>query len=201
MKDLEWVPVVGSAIKGATKFLEKVRKTGERHFLGLFVPKGTALTNQSFIIDSNIAIALQKQAAALPLQKVEQKALDLLKQLGVTDLRITSIGAREITNAHQFGRLIANTSHADYTQLLKVLKDANVGGVKGLADRLLVAETFFAGGSQRTLITSDKGVYNKLATIAGYDLSKLGKSVALAFPNGFKVTINGRTILVIPVGG
>lgn len=125
--------------------------------------------------------------------------LDRLSALGRTDLRIANAGASEIANAGQFGRIIANTPHPDYAPLLKVLEDAGVGRPKGVVDRQIVAEAFFAEGSQATLLTLDKGVYNPLAALAGHNPAKLGKPVPLAFPNGFTVTINGRTIRVIPV--
>jgi len=166
----------------------------------LNAPRGTALAADSIVVDSNVAIALQRQAQGLPLQDGHKAILKRLQDMGATDLRIATSGASEITNAGDFGRLISRTSGPDYDAILKVLDDAKVGGTKGVLDRQIVAETFFAQGHRPTLLTLDSDVYKKLPKIAGHDPAKLGKAVHLAFPNGFAVTINGRTIWVMPVG-
>jgi hypothetical protein len=50
-------------------------------------------------------------------------------------------------------------------------------------------------------MTADKGVFNPLAVLAGHNTAKLGTSVPNAFPNGFNVTVNGKSILVLPIKG
>jgi hypothetical protein len=51
-----------------------------------------------------------------------------------------------------------------------------------------------------TFMTGDKSIYDKLATEAGIDLTKIGgKTLPQLKPSGFGVTVDGRT-MVIPVG-
>lgn len=79
----------------------------------------------------------------------------------------------------------------------------NIGGSKGAADRALLADVFFAkseGGAVPIFVTGDKSVYNKLATEAGIDLENMGgKTLPELKPNGFTVTIEQRTIIVVPI--
>jgi hypothetical protein len=96
---------------------------------------------------------------------------------------------------------VKRTSKA-YKRVLRVLDRYNVGRPKGFADRSIVADTFFAEtkpGAIPTLATHDKGVYTPMLRIKGLEPAKLGKSVDQAFPSGFEVTINGRTIKIIPL--
>lgn len=66
---------------------------------------------------------------------------------------------------------------------------------------ITVADAFFAEGQNPTFITADKSIINPLLQLGGINPAKLGKPVAQAFPTGFPVTINGRTLNVIPVSG
>jgi hypothetical protein len=93
-----------------------------------------------------------------------------------------------------------------YQSLLQELETNNVGQAKGGVDRQIVADTFFAQtepGVTPTFTTHDSGIYNKLAKIAfGFEPHPRhfeGKSLPDAYPNGFDVTISGRTIRVIPI--
>ena len=91
---------------------------------------------------------------------------------------------------------------AEYRSMLTKLEGLNLGGATGAADRAIIADAFFAraeAGVVPRFITGDKSIYNKLATEAGIDPRKLGKSVAKAYPDGFEVSIAGRRLKVIPV--
>jgi hypothetical protein len=45
----------------------------------------------------------------------------------------------------------------------------------------------------------DSGIYNKMLGISGVNPAKLGKEVFLVYPNGFTVTIEGQSIIVVPL--
>ena len=69
-------------------------------------------------------------------------------------------------------------------------------------NRIIVADAFFAKtkpGVTPAFATVDRGIYNPLLKIAGINPQKLGRPAPETFPNGFDVTINGRTLLVIPL--
>lgn len=91
----------------------------------------------------------------------------------------------------------------EYQDLLAVLVDKKVGGTKANSarDRAIVADTFFAGtepGVTPTFATHDSGIYKNLARIYGYEPAK-GLPVPEQFPKGFDLTINNRTIHVLPL--
>jgi hypothetical protein len=68
----------------------------------------------------------------------------------------------------------------------------------------IAAKAFFARaetGALRRFVPGDDAIYNKLAREAGIDPAKLGgRTLPAAFPDGFDVTIQGRTLHIIPVG-
>ncbi len=159
----------------------------------------------SLVIDSNAAIALQKQAMGLPLQAGELAIVNRLKAMGNVDLRVAGTTVAEIRAGQLtfkgFPLEVARSSKA-YQDLLKILEQENLGGSKGIADRMIVADTFFAKvepNVKATFATGDKGIYNKLYEISGGNTRSLGKPVSEVFPNGFDVTIQGRTIRVLPL--
>jgi hypothetical protein len=86
--------------------------------------------------------------------------------------------------------------------MLDALRAAKVGGENGGADSGVVADVFFAAtqsGATATLATADKGVYNRLAALAGIEPGSAVGPVWRTHPNGFDVTVNGRTIHVLPL--
>lgn len=98
--------------------------------------------------------------------------------------------------------LTAKRSSKEYKQLLDVLDRYDVGAAKGAADRSIVADTFFSQtepGVVPQFATGDPGIYNSMLRIKGINPAKLGKPVPAAFPAGFDVTTNGRTVKVIPL--
>ena len=128
-----------------------------------------------------------------------------LDELGIKDFRAMDASFAE-TNAGNMGmkgvEMTTERSSQAYQDVMKVLEDASVGRAKGGMDRQIVADAFFGNaeaGVAPNLASMDKGIYNRLAKIAGHDPAKLGMSVPEAFPNGFPVTINGRTIRVQPL--
>ena len=66
-----------------------------------------------------------------------------------------------------------------------------------------LTDVFFAkreAGVVPTFVTGDKSIYNKLATEAGIDLENIGgRTLPELKPDGFTVTIEKRTIKVIPI--
>jgi Bacterial SH3 domain len=182
-----------------------LRETTPRAVAGNIKNPLKPLKPNSVVIDSNAAIALQKQAAGLPLQAGELAIIKRLEAMGNADLRVAGTTVAEVRGGQikftGFPLEIARSSVA-YQNLLKVLEKFNVGQTKGIADRMIVADTFFAKvepGAKATFATMDSRIYNRLYEISGGDARLLGKPVSEAFPNGFNVTINGRTIRVIPL--
>jgi hypothetical protein len=80
-----------------------------------------------------------------------------------------------------------------------------VGRAKGVADRNIVADTFFAKskpGVTPRYATADGNIYKPLARRAGINVEKLGnKKLPEIYPKGFQVTVNGQTIHVFPLPG
>ena len=94
-------------------------------------------------------------------------------------------------------------SSPEYQDVIKELEKNTVGRAKGAEDRRIVADALFAKtepGVTPTLLTHDPGVYNRLLFMSGTDPAKLGKPVAVLYPNGFDVVFgNGRKLRVIPL--
>lgn len=175
------------------------------------VPVATlALDKSSLVVDTNVAIALDKKARGLPLQPGEELALARMHQLGDVDLRVTDTTAGE-TGVKGFSPphkgipiSVERTSQAYQDVLNKLANEPPVGGTKGVDDRNIVADTFFAvtePGVKPKLATQDKRIYNALAKRAGMDPGKLGARLPEVKPDGFDVTIQGRTITVVPLPG
>jgi hypothetical protein len=82
-------------------------------------------------------------------------------------------------------------------------KNGVVCGKNGVVDRNIVADVFFGKaepGVTPKFTTADKGIYNSLARRAGINFNNLGsKTLPEAYPKGFDVIINGRTIRVFPL--
>jgi len=171
------------------------------------IPLATlALDANTAVIDTQLAIALEKQAKGLPLQEGEKAMIARAKSLG--DLRVTDKTAAEMAvkggNSPQKGVPISveRTSQVYQDMLVELAKEPPVGRTKGVADREIVADAFFGvtePGVTPRLAAHDPGVYNPLARRAGIVPEKLGASVPDKFPGGFDVTVNGRTIKVLPI--
>jgi hypothetical protein len=168
-----------------------------------------AVSARSIIIDSNTAIALMKDAdpaLRATMNAGEVARVRYIKSLPAgTELRVGNITVGEIGSGKIAARGVPISvlrDSAEYRQMLAKLESMNLGGAKGAADRALLADAFFAkaeSGAVPRFMTGDKQIYNKLASEAGIDLAKLGKSVPEAFPGGFEVVIDGKRLKVIAV--
>ncbi|HEX8111169.1 MAG TPA: hypothetical protein VF516_25740, partial [Kofleriaceae bacterium] len=170
----------------------------------------TGVGTKSIVIDSNTAIALMKDAD--PARRGTMNAGEIARVKYIkslppgTELRIGNVTVGEIdggTLATKGLPITVLRESTEYRSLLSKLESMNLGGSKGAADRALVADVFFAkseGGAVPTFVTGDKSIYNKLATEAGIDVENMGeKTLQDLKPNGFPVTIDGRTINVVPI--
>jgi hypothetical protein len=195
--------------KGA---FDKLETFMERMNTGLSdeLAEATGVGAKSMVIDSNTAIALMKDAD--PALKGTMNAGEIARVKYIkslppdTELRVGNVTVGEIeggTLATKGLPISVARDSKEYKLLLSKLESMNLGGGKGAADRALVADVFFAkreGGAIPTFMTGDKSIYNKLATEAGIDLEGLGgKTLPELKPNGFTVTIDGRTINVVPI--
>jgi hypothetical protein len=200
------------------------------------IPVATlALNTDSTILDSQISIALDKAkrgAGLTEAQQIEQRVnLSPLEKTLVArakamrDSRVTDRGVVELGSdmGNRGTPIGVERTSKEYQDMVQALEGKPpVGRAKGVADRQIVADSFFAvtePGAKPTLATGDAGVYNPLAERAGIKTARLGgKTVPekLASPEGcpatrpdgtqvnlhgdrFDVTVNGRTITVIPI--
>jgi hypothetical protein len=173
------------------------------------VPVATlALDKSSLVVDTNVAIALDKRARGIPLQPGEELALSRMQGLGDVELRVTDTtagetGVKGFSPPHKGIAISVERSSQAYQDLLAELaKKPPVGRTKGVEDRNIVADTFFAvcePGVTPRLATQDPGIYNPLAKRAGMDPAKLGASLPEVKPEGFDVPIHGRKIRVLPL--
>jgi hypothetical protein len=169
--------------------------------------KRRPLGGKSIVVDENLLIARNKLAKGLPLQPGEQRMVDFLNRnpdakLSVSEELYDKVAGKLDTTDLNIIESTAARGHADYEAAVKELETNKVGAAKGTEDRRLIADALFAkveSGTTPTFVTHDKGIYNRLLFMSGNDPAKLGKPVAEAFPNGFDVVINGRTLRVIPL--
>ncbi|WP_218079874.1 DUF6861 domain-containing protein [Anthocerotibacter panamensis] len=205
--------VLWATQKGLTQVLAELKKTRFGQWIGesrlaewlrgqLRVPP---LNAKSLVIDSNVVIALNKLKQGLPLQAGEQALVNRFNTLGDVEVRLTDTTIAEVKDAKITFKevpLTVQRTSPEYQAILQVLEKANVGKAKGVNDRAIVADVFFSRaepGVTPKLATMDPGIFNNLAVIAGINPAKLGKSIPDIYPNGFNVTIQGRTIQVIPL--
>jgi hypothetical protein len=212
LKDL--VEVVGVAGLGAV-----LGNAGRvlRALQGTSKVAGQVLARNSLIVDENVFIARQKLANGTA-NAYEKLQLQRLEKIGSDDLRATdSINARLTARDPKFAskglNLSTKRSSPEYQGLLKELetpvivkgklKSGPIGGKTGVDDRNIVADSFFAKtepGVVPRFATADSKVYNSLAWRAGIKVDQLkGKPLSEAYPNGFNVTINGKTLHVFPL--
>ncbi len=218
-------------IAKAAQVISKFEKTSPRiaEALKLFI-KGiresiylsrlerTAVKEGGFVLDTNLIEALELKYAKNE-QLAQLKDFDhparrkWLEQLQRKNANYKNVWLADRTqiesSGHNFSglryssiKLEVKRSDPKYQAVKKVLEVHSVGGKAGLGDREIVTDIFFATTENRSrpvFITADKGIYNKLAKIAGVDPK--GKALPVAFPDGFDVTINGRTVRVLPLAG
>ncbi len=178
-------------------------------------PGGTGVmlrtvTGSTVIVDSNIAISLDRQARGLPLNDAQRANVEYARSQGV--FISTPETARELAAGGGAAATVPVTqevpiSSADRSQIVTDLEAAGVGG--GAPDREVVTQALLAQsdpGVTPTLATADRGVINPLARLAGIPVDRLGtyRNVAewLNYQRGtdsFVVTIRGRNLRVRPV--
>ncbi|NER84645.1 MAG: hypothetical protein F6K42_35025, partial [Leptolyngbya sp. SIO1D8] len=191
------------------KFMERLASGVDKE-----LTETAAISGKSLIIDSNTAIALMKDAnPALrgTMQTGEAEWVKYIKSLPPgTELRAGNIVIGEVgsgvINVKGLPLDVARDSAA-YKKLLVELEKVKLGGSKGVADRALVADAFFAKtdlGSIPKFLTADQNAVKKLARLAipKIDVMKEGGYRGLVRrygATGFKVTIEGRDLTVIPL--
>ncbi len=160
------------------------------------------LGKSSLILDQNALIALEQRAGGDPLDAGRLATLEKLKGHEGADLRIPeAVRKKRGATLEQFGITVDRDS-VEYRAVLAELDTYRVGRAKGVEDRQIVADAFFANaapGVKPVLLTADKGIYNPLLRMSGRDPAKLKASVSETFPDGFDVSADGRTIRVLPV--
>lgn len=214
--------IVNDLIKAGQKdprALDKLNTfAGRLRGAGGVLTEQAALSAQSLVIDSNTAIALVSDGdpvARATMHAGERARVAAIRGMPAgTDLRITNVTAGETPGAilgQARGLPLSVSREApEYQALLSELERLNVGQAKGVADRGLIADTFFAkteANATPRLMTSDRQAVKALAGQAGIDIQKSGgfPGIVKAFgPTGtksvgFNVTVSGRTITLIPV--
>jgi len=161
-----------------------------------------ALGKNSMIVDENATIAMGKQASGATLQPGEEALVKRMEDFKGSDLRVPEVvSAKGGTSLETFEITVARDSK-EYKGVMAELDRVAVGKAKGVEDRGIVCDAFFAKtepGVTPTLATHDGGIYKKLYLLTGKDPQKLGKTITEALPNGFDVTVKGRTIHVLPL--
>jgi hypothetical protein len=171
--------------------------------------KKSKLGKDAVIVDSNLLIALDKQGkGGSPAD--ERTAAFFHEHLASKDVRVTDVVAAEIESGHNPERLermrgvplVTSPDSPEYKGVLSVLRRYRVGTMDGVRDRAIVADALFASterGVKPTLYTGDNNVLNPLARIAGIDVADAHIDLRKNYAQGFDVTINGRTLHVVPV--
>ncbi|MFW7381755.1 MAG: trypsin-like serine protease [Oligoflexus sp.] len=164
------------------------------------------LTPNSIILDSQLAIFQNNYLNGVPIVQNNHKLwAQHFKTIDISDLRITDLSAGvEINGLSQLQHGIRMTTTRDspaYKATLAQLQQLNVGQGKGAADRIIVADSFFAEGAMPKFMTADKHIYNKLYRSIGGDPSKIDLLKRYS-KSGFQVPDpggSGRSITVFPV--
>ena len=202
------------ADKGRFDLLENfARRMGEgEKVLG----ETSKLTKDSLIIDSNLAIALTNDAEGVANSPANVARVAHIKSLpSGTELRVGSVTVGEVNSGKVVmhggikGMPIAVLRESpEYEKVLNQIKAFDAGGKGAIQDPMIIADTFFArtDGAVPRFLTGDSNIYNKLARAAGFDPAKMGASLPdlatagkLPAADGFLVTIEGRTIKVLPI--
>jgi hypothetical protein len=180
--------------------------------VGKELAEKSALGARSLMIDSNTAIALAMDAdpalratmhAGHRARVAFIKALPAGTELRAGNVVIGEVGSGVI-NMKGVPLDVARGS-AEYEKVLATLAKEKVGTAAGFADRAVIADAFLAkaeAGVTPRLLTADQQAVKKLAGIAGIDVMKAGGYPGLLKTygtTGFNVTIEGRTLTIIPV--
>jgi hypothetical protein len=198
--------IAESKLDKLDQFLERMSKG-----VGKELAETAGVGTRSIIIDSNTAIALVKDADPVlraTMNDGEIARVAYVKGLppGI-ELRVGNVAVGESGGKLALKGVPIDVlrDSAEYRKVLARLEAAKVGKPGGFADRALVADAFFSTtepGVIAKFLTADTDVVRKLASIAGLDVQKIGGFpgiVKMYGTTGFNVTIDSRTITVIPV--
>jgi hypothetical protein len=197
--------IAGRKTARANRFLEKLNAG-----VGKELAETASVGRDALIIDSNAVIALMKEADPVLKPTMSPSEIDRVAYINAlppgTELRVGNVTVGESGGALNLRGVPVDVlrDSPDYVKLLNKLAERNVGGSKGAADCALLADVFFAKvepGATARFLTSDADMVTKLAKLSGMDPEKIGgfdELQRLYGHSGFTVTIEGRTITVIP---
>jgi hypothetical protein len=182
----------------------------------------TALGADSLVVDSNISLAQSQNASGVALDPGRAAALRTFQAQGAGDVRMgpTTVGEVPPIPGQGVGgiRLSVPRTSPEYQRVLTELRTRGIGGNPSEAapDQALLTDLFFAeteAGTTPRLLTQDTRLYTRLADwmieegalrpykklkLPGGGVEKNTAAVAREYAGGFNVTINGRTIRIIP---
>jgi hypothetical protein len=179
--------------------------------VGKELAETSKLGEKSLVVDTNVVVALEKDSNALLKPNMNSGEIARVKYINTlpqgTEMRLGNVTVGETGGAMNLKGVPIDVvrDSPEYRAVLSKLEGGAVGGPKGFADRALVADLFFSSrehGATPRLLTSDSGIVNKLADIMGISPNKAGgfKGLIKRYgTSGFNVTIEGRTITIIPV--
>lgn len=202
-------------LAGAAKTIDKADNFLDNLTAGLGkeLAETSAIGAQSIIIDSNTAIALMKDAD--PALKATMNSGEIARVAYIkglkpgTELRIGNVTVGEAGGALKLKGVAIDVvrDSPEYVKVLDALDRGKVGGAAKFADKALVADAFFAKtepGVTARFLSADQDAVNALARMASppIDVNRIGGFPGLLKSygvSGFNVTIEGRTLTVIPV--
>jgi len=197
--------------KGAPKmnqFLERMAAGGKE------LAETTAVGSKAVIIDSQVAIALMKDAdpalaAAKPLQESEKLWIAHIKSLPAgTELRVWSVTVGEVKGGviNLKGMPLEVTRNStEYKDVLAALAKEKVGTGAGFGDRGVIADALFAkteGNVVPQLLMADENAVKRLFSMSGGNVVKAGGYQGLVKTygsTGFEVAIEGRKLRIVPM--
>ncbi|HEY4244557.1 MAG TPA: hypothetical protein VGM88_32305 [Kofleriaceae bacterium] len=171
---------------------------------GALLAETAPLGANSVILDTQLMISLDADTRLGTAAAASEKAnVTALKARGPNrDLRLANASVGEMApSASARGRgvpLSVSRESTEYQDMLGTLEQRNVGGAKGAADRSIIADAFFAkteAGVIPLVETAEPQIVSRLRSIP----SSIGS--VKAAKEGFEITIYGRTIHIVRVGG
>jgi hypothetical protein len=169
------------------------------------------VTGDAVVVDSDVAIALDKAARGLALQPGEQMMVEAARGRGilVTSETVGKLGARGGASATLRTTAEVPIPAAERQLIVDDLTRARVGGPSGWRDREIVTQALLAqtaAGATPKFAAHDRRVVNALARMAGIDPLRLGRYKNIAeylhytrAAESFVVTIRGRSLEVVPI--
>lgn len=203
-----WMSGGPKGISAMNQFLERMAAGGKQ------LAETAAVGSKAVIIDSQVAIALMKDAdpalaAARPLQEAEKLWIAHIKSLpSGTELRVANVTVGEVKggviNIKGIPLEVARNS-TEYQKVLAALAREKVGTAAGFADRGVIADALFAKTEPNVvpqLLTGDVNAVKALFRMSGGDVVKAGGYQGLVKTygsTGFEVAIEGRKLRIVPM--